>query len=51
MGNSSLENNQPDLQQTDISGWVAVTDALPKPLQTVWLTECLKLQINSIAKN
>ena len=27
MGNSSLENNQPDLQQTDISGWVAVTDA------------------------
>jgi len=21
-----------------VSGWVAVTDALPKPLQTVWLT-------------
>ena len=38
MGNSSLENNQPALQQTDVCGWVAVTDALPKPLQTVWLT-------------
>jgi hypothetical protein len=28
----------PPLQQTAVSGWVAVTDALPKPLQTVWLT-------------
>lgn len=26
------------LRQPPISGWVAVTDALPKPLQTVWLT-------------
>lgn len=24
--------------QTVVSGWVAVTDALPKPLQTVWLS-------------
>jgi len=25
-------------RKADVSGWVAVTDALPKPLQTVWLT-------------
>lgn len=25
-------------RKADVSGWVAVTNALPKPLQTVWLT-------------
>lgn len=31
------ELNQPSCLGA-VSGWVAVTDALPKPLQTVWLT-------------
>ena len=31
------ELNQP-LRETVASGWVSVTDALPKALQTVWLT-------------
>ena len=35
---TSLENeNQPSCLGA-VSGWVAVTDALPKALQTVWLT-------------
>jgi len=35
---TSIENeNQPSCLGA-VSGWVAVTDALPKPLQTVWLT-------------
>ena len=35
---SYLEIENQALRQTAVSGWVAVTDALPKPLQTVWLT-------------
>ena len=31
------ELNQPSCLGA-VSGWVSVTDALPKPLQTVWLT-------------
>jgi len=27
-----------EVKKPAVSGWVAVTDALPKPLQTVWLT-------------
>lgn len=33
-----LETQIQALRMHDVSGWVAVTDALPKPLQTVWLT-------------
>jgi len=35
---NSITPQNPPLQQTAVSGWVAVTDAIPKPLQTVWLT-------------
>ena len=31
------EELNPPLREAVVSGWVAVTDALPKPLQTVWL--------------
>lgn len=27
-----------DVKEGDLGGWVTVTDALPKALQTVWLT-------------
>lgn len=33
-----LEAVRKALRIHDVSGWVAVTDALPKALQTVWLT-------------
>lgn len=35
---STTNNETKNCDQTAVSGWVAVTDALPKPLQTVWLT-------------
>jgi len=41
MTNEKLNLNETpksSLQQTAVSDWVAVTDALPLPLQTVWLT-------------
>lgn len=34
----SLENESQPSCLGAVSGWVAVTDTLPKPLQTVWLT-------------
>ena len=33
----SKKNENKPLKQPAVSGWVAVTDALPKALQTVWL--------------
>lgn len=35
---TSLENENKPSCLDGVSGWVAVTDSLPKPLQTVWLT-------------
>jgi len=35
---TTLNNETPTCGKTAVGGWVAVTDALPKPLQTVWLT-------------
>lgn len=32
------DKNAPIGRELGVSGWVAVTDALPKALQTVWLT-------------
>lgn len=37
-GYSKIEEEKSESNKGYVSGWIAVTETLPKPLQTVWLT-------------